>query len=63
MSSDEEGGGYRAGLGAGAGIGWGSGCRSKGRVENEGQIAGMRTSGYVPQQSLGKGFGDWEKHT
>jgi hypothetical protein len=28
-----------------------------------GQIAGLRTSGYQPPVSLGKGFGDWEKHT
>ncbi len=28
-----------------------------------GQIAGLRTAGYQPPVSLGKGFGDWEKHT
>jgi len=44
--------------------GSGLGYRGKaGRVESEGQIAGMRTHGYSQPQSLGKGFGDWEKHT
>ena len=34
-----------------------------GRVDSEGQIAGMRTQSYAQPQSLGKGFGEWEKHT
>jgi len=59
MSSDE---GEFSGN-TGGGLGFGSRRKGAGRVEGEGQIAGMRTSGYVPQQSLGKGFGDWEKHT
>lgn len=33
------------------------------RMEMQGQIAGMRTSGWQPTPSLGRGFGDWEKHT
>jgi len=57
-SSDE--GEANAGRAGGSGLGY----RSKaGRVESEGQIAGMRTHGYSQPQSLGKGFGDWEKHT
>lgn len=28
-----------------------------------GQIAGMRSATYTPHMNLGKGFGDWEKHT
>ena len=28
-----------------------------------GEIAGMRTTGYQQPMQLGKGFGDWEKHT
>lgn len=32
-------------------------------MEDEGPIAGMRSSSYKPRVSLGKGFGDWEKHT
>ena len=58
-SSDEGGGGGRRGFGGG-----GLGSRSRaGRVESEGQIAGLRTQSYAQPQSLGKGFGDWEKHT
>ena len=34
-----------------------------GRVDSEGQNAGMRTQSYAQPQSLGKGFGEWEKHT
>jgi len=57
-SSDE--GEANIGRAGGSGLGY----RSKaGRVESEGQIAGMRTHGYSQPQSLGKGFGDWEKHT
>ena len=61
-SSDEGGaGGGRAGFGGGGGgLGYRSGA---GRVESEGQIAGLRNTGFSQPQSLGKGFGDWEKHT
>jgi len=50
------------------GGGGGSGRRSKpgegaGRMENRGEIAGMRTQTFFQPQSLGKGFGEWEKHT
>ena len=31
--------------------------------QDVGEIAGMRTAGYQQNMSLGKGFGDWEKHT
>merc|ERR1711974_231284 len=31
--------------------------------QDVGQIAGMRTSGFHGPMQLGKGFGDWEKHT
>ena len=57
-SSDEESAGGRRGFGS-------SGFRSHkaGRVDSEGQIAGMRTQNYSQPQSLGKGFGEWEKHT
>ena len=34
-----------------------------GRREDQGQIAGMRTQTFFQPQSLGKGFGEWEKHT
>ncbi|XP_023335481.1 tuftelin-interacting protein 11 [Eurytemora carolleeae] len=37
--------------------------RAAGRMEDAGQIAGMRTQNFFQPQSLGKGFGDWEKHT
>ena len=51
----------RSGFGGGA---RGFGYRSKaGRVESEGQIAGLRTQTFNQPQSIGKGFGDWEKHT
>ena len=60
-SSDEEEAGGRTGFGGG---GRGFGSRGKaGRVESEGQIAGMRTQSFSQPQSLGKGFRDWEKHT
>jgi len=56
--------GDEGGVGSGRAGGSGLGYRGKaGRVESEGQIAGMRTQGYSQPQSLGKGFGDWEKHT
>lgn len=29
----------------------------------DGQIAGLRTTNYKPPVSLGRGFGEWEKHT
>ena len=56
---DESGGPRRTGFGGGGAF------RSQraGRVESEGQIAGMRTQTFSQPQSLGKGFGDWEKHT
>ena len=43
-------------------------ARSKRRKLKEsaaarGQMAGFRTSGYQQNVSLGKGFGEWEKHT
>ena len=42
----------------------GHGNRSKaGRVESEGQIAGLRNHGHSQPQSPGEGFGEWEKHT
>jgi len=59
-SSDEDQGRGRTGFGGG---GFGSGRHKAGRVEGEGQIAGMRTQNFSQPQSLGKGFGDWEKHT
>ena len=34
-----------------------------GMVQSEGQFAGQRSHGYRAPQSLGKGFGEWEKHT
>ena len=34
-----------------------------GMVQSEGQFAGQRSHGYKAPQSLGKGFGEWEKHT
>ena len=44
--------------------GLGSSSRDNvGRVQSEGQIAGMRSYGFNHHQSLGKGFGEWEKHT
>ena len=48
-------------------VGLGYAARSKKRQMKEdgatrGQMAGFRTSGYQ-NVSLGKGFGDWEKHT
>ena len=58
-SDEEEVRGGRRGFGGG-----GLGSRGRaGRVESEGQIAGLRTQSYSQPQSLGKGFGDWEKHT
>ena len=37
---------------------------AKGGAEAEGgQIAGLRTATFQPPASLGKGFGEWEKHT
>ena len=56
-SSDDDEAPRRTGFGGG-------GYRGRaGRVESEGQIAGMRSQNYSQPQSLGKGFGDWEKHT
>lgn len=74
-SSDED-DSFRGGLGAGkkkSGGGGGGGGRSGfaggaggKRVQldaSSGQIAGMRSANYTPHMNLGKGFGDWEKHT
>ena len=60
-SSDEEAGPSRIGFGGGEGLGFRG--QKAGRVESEGQIAGMRTQAFSQPQSLGKGFGDWEKNT
>ena len=61
-SSDEETSSGRSGFGGGGG-GFGFRSHKAGRVDSEGQIAGLRTQGFSQPQSLGKGFGDWEKHT
>jgi len=56
-SSDEEG---RPSFGGSKG--GGSVFKPKAAQET-GQIAGMRTQTFYQPQNLGKGFGDWEKHT
>lgn len=68
--SDEEESTFSAGLGFKAGKKKGFGGSKKPfkfnqgqAAEGGGQIAGLRTAGYQPPVSLGKGFGDWEKHT
>ena len=43
--------------------GFGGGGKKFKFASDQGQIAGLRTQEYKPQVSLGKGFGDWEKHT
>ncbi|CAB4066231.1 TFIP11 [Lepeophtheirus salmonis] len=45
-------------------FGRGGGGRKKEKYEvRGGEIAGLRSSTYNPNVSLGRGFGDWEKHT
>ena len=48
-------------------LGFSGRARKKKKLNNfqndRGEIAGMRTSGYQQPMTLGKGFGDWEKHT
>ena len=66
--SDEEESSFSAGLGfqGSKKKGFGGGKKSFKLNQNQdqgGQIAGLRTSGYQTPVSLGKGFGDWEKHT
>ena len=46
-----------------SGFGYGGKKNKKFKLEPQGQIAGMRSANYKPNISLGKGFGDWEKHT
>jgi len=58
-SSDDD----KPSFGGGKGIKSAFSGRQAGRMEDAGQIAGMRTQNFFQPQSLGKGFGDWEKHT
>ncbi len=66
---------FRGGLGAASkqpkrkttkgssGFAGGAGGKRVQLDQGSGQIAGMRSANYTPHMNLGKGFGDWEKHT
>ena len=60
-SSEEE--GYSGRHIKAGGLGFGGRDGGAGRVQSEGEFAGQRSQGYRQPQSLGKGFGEWEKHT